>query len=119
MSVSLLLAVALAGAAGAAARYSVDRAARAWLDGKASWGIFTVNVTGSFGLGLLFGLTLALDVPHLLTVAIGAGFLGAYTTFSTWMYETVKLMESRQWRAAATNITAPQPLSLLWGEGLG
>jgi CrcB protein len=81
--------VALAGALGAYSRYRLSVAIARWRSSAFPWGTFVVNLTGSFALGLLVGLDLAGDA---LLVA-GTGFLGAYTTFSTWMLEAVRLGE--------------------------
>lgn len=66
---------------------------------------FVINVTGSFTLG--FFLTLATErinlSPHL-RLAIAVGFVGAYTTFSTFEYETARLMEERAFTSALLNI---------------
>ncbi len=68
--------VAVLGGLGAYARFVVG----------GRWGTLVVNVTGSFVLGLLTGLTVTGDALLLL----GTGFLGAYTTFSTWMVESLR-----------------------------
>lgn len=107
MTVQMVLAVALAGAAGAAARYAVTRFAQAYLHSSAAWGTVIVNISGSFALGLLLGLAISTDIANGLVIVLGAGFLGAYTTFSTWMYETVRLIEQRAWKTALVNIIAP------------
>jgi fluoride exporter len=98
---SLLLAAAAA--LGAAARYTIDYAVVARTGGHWPWGTFVVNISGSFAIGVLVGLVLAGVVPSEARVAIGTGFLGAYTTFSTWMFETIRLAEGGAWRAAVVN----------------
>jgi fluoride exporter len=98
-----LLLVAAAAALGAATRYTFDYAIVARTGGHLPWGTFAVNVSGSFALGLLVGLVLSGLVPADLQVPLGTGFLGAYTTFSTWMFETVRLAEQRAWRPALLN----------------
>lgn len=88
---TLVAGVALAGAIGAPARFVVERAARTRWPSRWPWGTFVVNVSGSIALGVLVGLVLAQGVdPDVRTVA-GTGFLGAYTTFSTYAYETVRV----------------------------
>ena len=72
--------VAVLGALGAYARYTVSSR---W---PVPWGTLVVNVTGAFVLGLLTGLSVTGDTLLLL----GTGFLGAYTTFSTWMVESLR-----------------------------
>jgi CrcB protein len=75
------------GAAGAYARFYVSARVTARRPSAFPLGTLCVNLTGGFGLGLLTGL--GVDGDALLV--LGAGFLGAYTTFSTWMVEAYKL----------------------------
>jgi CrcB protein len=96
--------VALAGMGGAVARYLLDTWLTSRTHGPFRWGTFIVNTTGSFALGLLAGLATAGWVSPEVRVAVGVGFLGAYTTFSTWMYETARLLEQRNWTVAALNV---------------
>ncbi|MFJ5139780.1 fluoride efflux transporter CrcB [Streptomyces sp. NPDC088707] len=92
----------VAGAAvGAPLRYLTDRAARARFGPGFPWGTFTVNVVGSFLLGLLTGVTSA--QVHLL---LGTGLCGALTTYSTFSYETLKLYEDGAKGYAALNVAA-------------
>lgn len=114
--------VALAAALGAATRYVIDYALVARTGGHLPWGTLAVNLSGSFGLGLLVGLVLAGVVPDEHQITIGTGFLGAYTTFSTWMFETVRLAEQRAWRPALANAFGSLllgPLATLLGLVLG
>jgi CrcB protein len=80
-----------AGALGALARYEAGGLVQRVTASERPWGTLAVNVSGALALGLLAGLRLegALD-PDVYRVA-GMGFLGAYTTFSTWMLESVRL----------------------------
>jgi CrcB protein len=100
------LGVALAGAAGAIARYLVDRGVHRFRDGHWPWGTLVVNVTGCFALGVIWGWV---DQHHgdttLRTIA-GTGFCGAYTAFSTFGIETVRLLESERYAAAARYVAA-------------
>ena len=96
----IALGIALAGGFGAACRFAVEH----WLHGSIddelrSWwprGTFIVNVSGSLLLGVLVGLNLDRTVA----TVIGAGFLGGYTTFSTYAVEVVVLAEQRDRRTA-------------------
>jgi fluoride exporter len=84
--------IATAGALGALARYGLEGliAKRA---GGFPWGTFVINVSGAFLLGFLFTiLTERLSVSPWLRSAITIGFLGAYTTFSTFSLETYRLL---------------------------
>lgn len=97
----------LAGAAiGAPLRYLTDRAIQARYDAVFPWGTFTVNVIGSLILGAVAGATTAGSLPHELQYLIGTGFCGALTTYSTFSYETLRLVEQNAKLFAAANLTA-------------
>ena len=70
-----------------------------------------VNVAGSLLLGLVVGLTVSNRLSEAWLVWAGTGFLGAFTTFSTFTYETVRLIEDRAWRYAGWNLLLSGPLS--------
>ncbi len=102
-----VLLIAAAGAVGSLARY--------WLSGFVQevvgigfpWGTFAVNVLGSF----LFGLVWTLSEERLLIspdarVMILTGFMGAFTTFSTFMFETGGFIRDSQWLLAAGNVVS-------------
>jgi CrcB protein len=92
-----------AGAIGAPARYLVDGAIRDRTAGLFPWGTFVINVSGSFLLGFLTGLALYHAFPTEPRVVLGTGFCGAYTTFSTFTFETVRLAEAGAPRQAIGN----------------
>jgi CrcB protein len=86
--------IAVSGAAGAVSRYALDGWISDLTHGQFPWGTFVINVLGAFALGLLVALTTERLLPHpRWRVAIGIGFLGSFTTFSTYAYESVKLAE--------------------------
>ena len=90
----ITLAIALAGALGALARYGLDGVVSRRTGGSFPWGTFVINVSGSFLLGLVFTLlTERYRVDPWLRSALTIGFLGAYTTFSTLSLETYRLLE--------------------------
>jgi CrcB protein len=89
---------------GAPARYVVDRLVTDATVGRFPWGTGVVNVSGSFILGFLTGLVLYHGFSNDARLVLGTGFCGAYTTFSTFSYETVRLVERGQSRAAALNV---------------
>ncbi|HTJ74112.1 MAG TPA: fluoride efflux transporter CrcB [Acidimicrobiales bacterium] len=82
-----------AGAVGAPVRYLVDGFVSDRVEGAFPWGTFVINVTGSLLLGLLTGLSLYHAFPRTPRVVLGTGFCGAYTTFSTFSFETIRLLE--------------------------
>jgi CrcB protein len=78
------------------------------------WGTFVINVTGSFLLGLFFAVSMErLGVAGFWRPFFAIGFLGAYTTFSTFSLETMNLIESGSFLLATANIVASVLLSLL------
>jgi len=78
---------------GAPARYLVDGWVQDRTGGTFPWGTFAVNVSGCLALGLLTGLGLSHDLDGTVRTVVGTGGLGAYTTFSTFTFETVRLAE--------------------------
>lgn len=106
-----LLLVAIGGAVGALGRYLVDRGVAARIDAVLPWGTLAANLAGSALLGGLAGAGTALPDPvwHL----AGIGFCGALTTWSTFGYETLRLLESGARRYAVFNV------ALTLSAGLG
>ena len=100
-----LLLIALAGGAGALARYGLGGLVQRWTGGGFPWGTVAVNVVGCFLFGLVvtaaserFGLSVEMRIIIL------TGFMGAFTTFSTFAYESQQLMADGQWLWAFGNI---------------
>jgi CrcB protein len=104
-----LLLVFLGGAAGAPARYVLDRLVQRRHDSVFPWGTLTVNLVGSAILGAL----LVADLPKDVAVMTGMGFCGALTTFSTFGYETVRLLEDGSVLEAGLNVAAGLLLGVL------
>lgn len=102
----IVLAVAAAGAAGTLARYWLDQALRRRWPPPSTAPILLVNVTGSLVLGVLTGLVVVHVAPGSLLAVAGTGFCGSYTTFSTACWETVGLVRSQRWGAAAGHLAA-------------
>jgi fluoride exporter len=109
MSVLVWAAVVVIGGAGSVARFVVDGAVASRSGRDFPFGTFTINVSGAFALGLLTGLALSGDQALL----AGTAAVGSYTTFSTWMFETERLAEEREYRSVVFNIVA----SLVLGVG--
>ena len=82
-----------AGAGGAVARYGLDRAVGDRAQGVFPWGTLAVNLTGTLLLGLITGLALHHGLSRSAKIVLGTGFCGAYTTFSTFSFETARLVE--------------------------
>lgn len=82
-----------AGAIGAPVRYLIDGVVGDRTEGVFPWGTFVINASGSLLFGFLTGLALYHAFPSTPKVVLGTGFCGAYTTFSTFTFETVRLIE--------------------------
>ena len=93
----------IAAAVGAPLRYLVDGAIAERAEGVFPWGTFVINASGSLVLGVLTGLGLYHAFPKVPKVILGTGFCGSYTTFSTFTYETVELLEEGALNEAARN----------------
>jgi CrcB protein len=93
-----------AGAIGATTRYLVDTTIAERTAGAFPWGTFVINVTGSLLLGFLTGLGLYHAFPRTPRVVLGTGFCGAYTTFSTFTFETMRLAENSARTEALLNV---------------
>jgi CrcB protein len=109
------LLVGVGGFLGANARYVTSRWIGTWVDARFPLGTFLVNMSGSFLLALLAGLLAGRIVPRSddVRLALGVGFLGAFTTFSTFEFETHALFEDGVWLPALTNIFLSLFLGLL------
>ena len=102
--ITTLSLVVVAGGLGAAGRYTIDYMITQRVGGRLPWGTAVVNLSGSLALGLLAGMAMRINLSQDLAIIVGGGFLGAYTTFSTWMYQSLQLMENGRWAAAAVNV---------------
>lgn len=94
----------VAAAVGAPLRYVLDGVVGDRVEGVFPWGTIFINASGSFALGLLTGLGLYHAFPKTPRVILGTGFCGAYTTFSTFTYETVSLLEEGALNEAFRNV---------------
>jgi CrcB protein len=110
--------IGLLGGCGAVARFLLDSAASRRWPGAFPAGILAVNVLGSFLLGVLTGLVLGADASRLAATAA----LGSFTTFSTWMLDSERLVEERRIELALANVLVSLALGLfaVWaGRELG
>jgi CrcB protein len=97
--------VCLGGALGSGTRYLVALWAGRALGSTFPWGTFIVNVAGSFLLAAVMELALSTDLVGVnLRLAVATGFMGGLTTYSTFNYETLKLMQERAWLFAFGNM---------------
>lgn len=92
--------VVVLGGAGSVLRFVVDHAIGARLGRSFPYGTLAVNLSGALVLGLLAGLS---PDPQVALLA-GTATVGAYTTFSTWMFEAQRLGEDRQVRYLIGNV---------------
>jgi CrcB protein len=105
--------VALGGAAGALARYAIDRAMVS-LIGPTVLGIFVINITGSFLLGLFVSFSMGrTELPDEIRLLVAVGFFGAYTTFSTLTVASVQLFESGEITRGVLNIVGSIVVGLI------
>jgi fluoride exporter len=101
--VTTLLAVLVGGFAGAIARHELFSALQERAGTRFPVGMLAVNLTGAFLLGLLYGLVAA-SWPHWLATGAQTGFIGAYTTYSTWAVDSLELIRSGAGWAAVGNL---------------
>lgn len=105
-----VLLVALAGAAGALSRWGIG----SWAGGRTlPWHTLGINVAGSFALGLLLRTADLRGWPDSTVVVLGVGFLGAFTTFSTFSVEAFTLLRDERAAAALGYVAATMALGIL------
>ena len=110
-SAFLWVALALGAGCGSVMRFLLDGAVSRALPSSLPLGTMAVNLTGCLALGIIDGAAVPRDVAFV----FGTGVIGAYTTFSTWMFETQRLAEERQVARASQNVL----LSILLGVAVG
>jgi len=103
--VQQLTAVAIGGAAGAVMRWLMAGAVQRWTGTAFPWGTFAVNALGSFLLGFLFVWLIERSTAgELARLALTVGMLGAFTTFSTYSLESIRLLQEGALGMAAANV---------------
>ena len=114
MQFGILLAVALGGALGSLLRYFVAGAVQTATWPGFPWGIFVVNVSGCFAMGVIVELmALKLNFTPEIRAFLTVGILGGYTTFSTFSLDSVLLIERGHYSSAALYIGGSALLSIL------
>ena len=108
----MLFAIALGGAAGTLARFGVGAYAQRF-SGTGPFSTLAINVLGSFLLGFLMRYVLGTAAAPELRVGLTVGFCGGFTTFSTFSYETVRLLEQGSYGRAAAYVGSSVVLSML------
>jgi CrcB protein len=109
----IALAVIAGGMVGAPARYLADRMIQARHDSVFPWGTFAVNIAGSAVLGFLLGAQLHLGLPQAAFALLGTGLCGGLTTFSTFGYETLRLLADGALGEAALNVLGSLVVAVL------
>jgi fluoride exporter len=100
-----LLLVCIGGALGSGLRYVMSGAVIHWLGPGFPYGTLAVNVLGSFLIGLIQEVgTTSLLIPDTTRLLLTVGIMGGLTTYSTFSYETVRLMEAGSWHQAWLNV---------------
>ena len=108
-----LFLIASAGALGATSRYGVGLWVTKVCGSRLPYGTLTVNVVGSLLLGFIIYVAGAQMISRDLRIFLTTGFMGAFTTYSTFSYETVELFQDGQMGLAAMNVA----LNLVLGLG--
>jgi fluoride exporter len=110
-----IIVIAVGGALGSLARYGMSNGVYALLGRGFPWGTLAVNVLGSFLMGLLFVLFLErMTLAPEWRAAVLIGFLGAFTTFSTFSIETLNLLEEGAILGAVLNMVISVWLCVLF-----
>lgn len=110
-----LLWLSLAGALGTLARYGLAGLVQQLFKGQFPWGTLTVNMLGCFVFGFIWELTeqkmlLSSETRQMILI----GFIGSFTTFSAFLFETDQMLEHSQWLLAALNVTGELGLGILF-----
>jgi CrcB protein len=106
--------IALFGAIGTLARYGLQGVVQIRMGGAFPYGTLLINLSGCFLLGLIGQLTLnRMLISSDMRMAISVGLLGGFTTFSSFGWETAKMLEDGEWLRASTYLSASVVVGLL------
>ena len=109
-----ILLVAVFGAIGTLARYGLQGVVQTRIGSTFPYGTLLINLSGCFFLGLIGQFTLnRIVVSPEMRMAIAVGFFGGFTTFSSFGWETAKMLEAGEWLRASTYVTASVVLGLI------
>ena len=107
------LLICLGGALGTGLRYLISGSLAQWLGPGFPYGTLTVNVVGSLAIGVIQEVgTTSLLIPDAARLFLTVGVMGGLTTYSTFSYETVKLVESGAWHEAWLNVAGTTAVCL-------
>lgn len=110
----IVVAIFVAGASGALLRYVIDAAVQRRAKGAVGLGTFVVNISGTLLAGMVAGLFLAhASLPLDARLVASTGFIGAYTTFSTWMWESRILLKAHRSGSAMANLVGSSAVGLV------
>ncbi len=99
-----IIIIGAGGFLGAIARYGVSQWVTRLTEIKFPYGTLTVNLVGSFLIGIVMAFSLRQSIHPSLLLFLTIGFLGSFTTFSTFSYETFQAMSQGQWMVALMNM---------------
>ena len=109
-----LLLIAILGGIGTLARYGLQGVVQIRTGSSFPYGTLAINLTGCFLLALTYQLTVnRMVISPDLRLAIGVGFFGGYTTFSSFGWETAKMLEDGAWLPAIAYVSASVVIGLL------
>ena len=106
--------IALGGAFGAIFRYSISGMVQNIMQGSFPWGTLCVNTLGSLIIGIFWGLLELTSIPPAIRLFFAIGFLGSFTTFSTFSLETFSLLRERETMLAFMNIGLNNMLAIMF-----
>lgn len=113
-----ILLIGLAGAVGAVARYLLSSIVTGLFGASFPWGIFLVNVLGCFLFGIVIGLAEHFElIGDVVRLTLLTGFMGAFTTFSTFIFDTHLFLGEGKWLMGMLNAAGQIVIGLicLWG----
>jgi len=106
--------VGIGGIFGAISRFLLGKWASNKLPGSPFYGTWFINISGSFVLGFLSVLHTEDVIPDWFWLLIGTGFIGAYTTFSTFGYETIQMLTEKENRRALVYVSTSVSIGIFF-----